>query len=122
VVTRLLKLAVIYLIIGLTLGVFMGNTHQFQLRPVHVHVNLLGWVTLALTALVYQLYPRMIASRLAGWHFWLHSVGLPIGMAGLTVLVLGNPDVGGPIAGIGSIAAALGLALFAVNLWRNGKI
>jgi len=121
-VNRLFKLAVVYLVIGVALGVFMGNTHNFQLRPVHVHLNLLGWATLALTAVAYHLYPRMLASRLAAWHFWLHNLGLPIGMLGFTVLVMSGSKIGGPFIGIGTTAAALGLFLFAFNLWRNSKV
>jgi hypothetical protein len=100
---------------------FMANTHNFQLRPVHVHINLLGWATLALTALAYHVFPRMLTSRLANWHFWLHNAGLPIGMAGLALVVFGKPEIGGPFAGIGSIAATLGLVLFTANLWMNSK-
>ena len=30
------------------MGLMMGASQDFTLRPVHVHVNLLGWTTLAL--------------------------------------------------------------------------
>ena len=45
-----LKLAVLYLIVGIGLGIAMGATENFTLRPVHAHLNLLGWTTLALAA------------------------------------------------------------------------
>lgn len=37
-----LLLASLMLVIGVTLGVVMGATHDFQLAPVHAHVNLVG--------------------------------------------------------------------------------
>jgi hypothetical protein len=43
-----LKLSVVYLIIGISMGIAMGASQNFTLRPVHAHVNLLGWTTMAL--------------------------------------------------------------------------
>ena len=42
---------------GMSLGIFMGMSRDFTLAPVHAHINLLGWVTLAL----YGLYHRGVA-------------------------------------------------------------
>ena len=33
---------------GMSLGIWMGMHEDFTLAPVHAHINLLGWVTLAL--------------------------------------------------------------------------
>jgi len=57
-----LKIAVVYVLIGMLLGLYMGATEQMQYIPVHAHLNLLGWVTLALAGIVYQIFPRMAAS------------------------------------------------------------
>ncbi len=38
------------LVAGVTMGIVMGITHDFALAPVHVHLNLLGWASLALMA------------------------------------------------------------------------
>ena len=40
--------AVLYALLGMSLGMFMGATEDFTLAPVHAHINLLGWATLAL--------------------------------------------------------------------------
>ena len=42
---------------GMSLGIFMGIRGDFTLVPVHAHINLLGWVSLAL----YGLYHRGVA-------------------------------------------------------------
>lgn len=70
---RFLKIAVVYLVIGAALGLFMGITQKFVLAPVHAHLLLLGWASLALAGLVYHFYPVAGETRLARVHFWLHN-------------------------------------------------
>ena len=36
---------------GMALGISMGITQDFTLSPAHAHLNLLGWVTMALYGL-----------------------------------------------------------------------
>ena len=45
---RFLQIAVVYLVIGASLGLYMGLTEVFILAPVHAHLLLLGWASLAL--------------------------------------------------------------------------
>jgi uncharacterized integral membrane protein len=87
---RLIKLAVVYLVVGLTLGIAMGMTHNFSLRSVHAHVNLLGWASLALAALVFQVFPETARTRLAMLWFWTYNVSLPIGLGALALVVSGH--------------------------------
>jgi cbb3-type cytochrome oxidase subunit 1 len=63
------------LIAGICLGIYMGVKEDFQLVAVHTHINLLGWVSLALFGVIYRNYPRLAASRLARAHFWLAAPG-----------------------------------------------
>src|SRR2546423_29887 len=100
-----LKLAVIYLLIGVAMGIVMGASENFTLRPVHAHVNLLGWATLALAGLVYSVFPQAGQSRLAKVHFWLQNLALPVMMVALTLLLLGNPAVI-PVLAIAELATA----------------
>jgi hypothetical protein len=116
--TRLLKMAVVYLMLGLVLGIAMAASHQFELRPVHTHVHLLGWVTMALAGVIYCVFPRVAASRLAVWHFWLHQSGLPVMMLGLAAYSLGQVQFE-PMIAAGSLAVTAGLSLFAANLLLN---
>jgi len=51
---RLIKLSVLYLVLGMTMGIAMGMSHDFLLRPVHAHVNLLGFAVLAIAAFVFH--------------------------------------------------------------------
>jgi hypothetical protein len=116
--TTWLKLAVVYLIGGVALGIAMGASGNFMLRPVHAHLNLLGWATLALAGLVYAVYPRAAQSRLARVHFWLHNAALPVMMGALTLLLLGHAEVVPVLAGA-EIVAAVGVIVFAANVFIN---
>ncbi|MDE2235707.1 MAG: cytochrome-c oxidase [Gammaproteobacteria bacterium] len=115
-----LKIAVVYVLIGMLVGLYMGATEQMQYIPVHAHLNLLGWVTLALAGLVYQIFPRMAASPLQRWHFWLHNLGLPVSMVSLALMINHRPALL-PVVIIGAIVVFIGMLLFAINLFRNAK-
>ena len=118
--TLWLKLAILYLIAGVGLGIAMGASENFTLRPVHAHLNLLGWTTLALAGLIYAVFPKAGESRLAQIHFWLHNLALPVMMGSLTLLLLGNPGVVAFLAG-SEIVAAAGVLVFACNIFVNVK-
>jgi len=115
---RLVRIASVYLLAGLVLGLAMGLGKDFALMSVHSHVLLLGWATLAITGIVYLLLPRCAGTRLAAAHFWLHNLGLPVMVAGLTAEALGEPRAE-PFVGLGSTVVVLALGLFTVNVLRN---
>jgi hypothetical protein len=115
-----LKLAVIYLIIGVGLGIMMGASEDFTMRPVHAHINLLGWATMALAGLVYSVFPQAGMSRLSKLHFWLHNISLPVMAIALTLVVLGERKVV-PLLALSEIGATLGILAFAANLFLNLK-
>ena len=73
--TAFLALAGVCLIVGACLGIYMGINEDFQLVAVHAHVNLAGWVSLALFGAIYRLYPELSRPRMARFHFGLSAVG-----------------------------------------------
>src|SRR5882724_1569444 len=89
---RFLKIAVIYLAIGVIGGIVMGFSHQFQYAPVHAHLGLLGWASLALAGLIYHLYPAAARTRLARFHFWTHNLGLPLFTVGMFFRIAGHDE------------------------------
>ena len=83
-----LLLATLLLLAGAALGISMGASEDFQLTPVHAHLNLVGWASLAVFGLVYRAYPMLAERRLAMFHFIFSATSavlLPIGI-GLAVL------------------------------------
>jgi hypothetical protein len=115
-----LKLAVLYLILGISLGIAMGASQNFTLRPVHAHINLLGWTTMALAGLIYSVFPKAGESGLARLHFWLLNLALPVMMGALTLLLLGHMGIA-PVLAIAEIVGALAILAFAANLFLNLK-
>ncbi|TFW34010.1 cytochrome-c oxidase [Massilia horti] len=115
-----IKLAVLYLVIGIALGIAMGASQNFTLRPVHAHINLIGWTTFGLAGLIYSLFPKAGESLLAKAHFWLLNLAMPVMMVALSLLLLGRPQVE-PILAASQIVIALGVLAFAVNLFVNIK-
>lgn len=110
-----IRIAAIYLMVGVGMGMFMGATQAFQYAPVHAHVQLLGWASMALVGLIYDRFPRAGGSRLGMAHFWLHNLALPIAMGALWLLMSGNMAVR-PILLVGEVGTALGLGLFTANV------
>jgi len=116
---RLLKIAAMYMVAGLVLGLAMGISSDFSLSSVHSHLLLLGWATMAITGFAYILAPACGQSRLAHLHFWGHNVGLPVMMASLALSIYGVKAAEKTIAA-GSTVVLISLLFFAINLHRNG--
>jgi len=113
-----IKLAVLYLLAGVIFGLVMASNHHFEFAPVHAHINLLGWATMALAGLIYQQFPRAGGSRLGLWHFWLHNLALPVAMVGLFLMFAGHPQLEKLVAAASAVMV-LGVLLFAINLFVN---
>lgn len=96
---------------GMSLGIYMGLSQDFTLAPAHAHLNLLGWVTMAL----YGLYHRG-TSRGAGRLGWAQvgcgAAGFPLMAGGLGfVLATGNHAAADVIIA-GALMSLLGMVLF----------
>lgn len=111
--TWFLLLAALCLVTGVTLGVVMGVTHDFSLRPVHAHLNLLGWTTLALFGLAYRGWPELGRSWLAVAHLILSGAGAMLMPAGIWIAM--THQWSGPVL-VGSVMALAGALLFLARL------
>src|SRR4029079_6410582 len=109
-------------LIGTVWGESMGRTNDPSTFIAHAHLNLVGWVSMAVMGGFYALaagrYPRWLA-----WtNFALQAVGagcLTIGM--LFIMGFGDRDYI-PAAMVGSAGAVLGMAAFLAAVlvsWRN---
>ena len=105
-------MAVIYALVGMTLGLSMAMSHDHGQLPTHAHIMVLGWVMSAVFAFFYHLVPAARNSKLAIIHFWLAAVS-SVGMViGLYMLYGGNPSVE-PVLGISAMAYFAATVLFA---------
>ena len=118
---RFLKISVVYFVIAIILGIYMGIIHEFELAPVHAHLNLLGWVSMALFGAIYHFYPKAGDTKLAKTHFWLHNLGVPIMQGGLAYSTLADNDSVIIVVIVSSLAVVLGGILFAINVFKHVK-
>jgi cbb3-type cytochrome oxidase subunit 1 len=114
---RFLQLAVVLALVGMGLGIGMGISQNFQLQPVHAHINLLGWVSMTLYGLVYRVVPKAAEGRLPVVHFWLGAVSSVAMMALLAVEASGLASIV-PVLGVAALGVWLSVALFAVIVFR----
>lgn len=113
---KFLLLAAVMLTCGVGLGIRMGIVHDFSLAPVHAHINLVGWASLALFGIVYRLYPAMAGSRLAGLHFILAAPAAVMFPIGIALSILAERPL---VAIVASLFWMAGVLLFLVNLTRQ---
>jgi len=109
---KLIKIGIVYLLIGLSLGVYMGASKDFSLRPVHAHVNLLGWTLLGISGLIFHVFPQLEQSVLAKVYFWLYNLSVPLTLISLFLFLSGNTAID-PILGLGSVLITVSAACFA---------
>ena len=111
-----LLLATVLLICGAVLGIVMGAREDFQLVPVHAHLNLAGWASLALFGLTYRAYPELAATSLARYHFIVSGCGL--GAASDRHRACRAPKNSPGLAIFASILWLLGVLMFLAQLVR----
>ncbi len=112
-----LRLAVVFIVIGVSLGYYMGATQNFTASAVHAHINLLGWVSMFLYGLFYRANPGAAEGWLPRIHFWFAVIGFLIFMPALLIEVLQIKSALA-FAQIGLIAGptlvVIGMILFAI--------
>lgn len=102
---------VLVLLAGLSLGMVMAIGDDASLMPVHAHLNLVGFVTLTLYGLFYQVFPAQ--GRWPFVHYGLAlaaALCLPLGMA---LIILGDAPVGEPVSFLGMVAMVGAALVFA---------
>jgi hypothetical protein len=108
-------IGVLWLLVGLILGIIMGASHNFQFMPLHAHIGLVGFACHSIFGLLYRQWPAMKASRLASLQFWIFVLATPITLIGLYSTLSGGPEL--PTI-IGSLGLLLGAILFFVVIWQ----
>ena len=103
-----LYVAIVYGVLGMVVGVWLGITQNLELRPLHAHLGVFGWVSLAIFGLAYRAYPATAARRLAGFHFWIASVGALVFLMGVYVVTTGGHHI---IVTVGSLLAVTATVL-----------
>lgn len=125
-VTNFIRSAIIYLAIGVTMGVIMviNPAWAVPLRTAHTHINLIGWVSMMIFGVGYHVLPRFRGKQL-------HSEGIAtaqlvlvnVGVIGFAVFItlfnLNGGDVLKYAAALFGAVEAVGFYLFIYNMLRT---
>jgi len=110
-VKTLIGIRVFLGLIGIGLGICIGIRDDLMLMQTHAHLNLLGFVTMFLSALYYRAVPTAALTKLARWQAIVSVVGTAAFPAGIACMVLGGGDHAGAIvvAGAGTVLLSMGV-------------
>jgi cbb3-type cytochrome oxidase subunit 1 len=89
--------------------------------PVHVHLNLIGWMSMMIFGVAYHILPRfsgkpLWSERLSVWHLWLANIGL-IGM--VLGWFLKGLAKGTLVLIVFSLIEGLSIFFFVVNMFKT---
>ena len=123
-VRAFLKASLAWLALGVTVGVAMAAHPVWTVyRLAHVHMLLLGFVTMMIFGVAYHVIPRFVGfdlhrPGLAGVHWWLANVGLALMVGGFIARVIA-PTPGTVVLAVGGVLSSLGAYLFVYVVWRT---
>lgn len=112
--------AVLYALAGMILGMFMGATQDFTMRPLHAHINLLGWAGLALMGAFYGVAGAKAPARLGWTVFGVANLGNLLLLSQLYKIVHGRPPIV-PALMAGEILVVASMALFGACVLIAGR-
>jgi hypothetical protein len=113
--------ALFCLLTGEALGIYMGISQDFLLVPAHVHLNLLGWVTLAAFGLMHRAYPALGQSRMAATQCVLAviaNIAMPAGLA----MMLASATHDATLVKYASLAVILATIMFIIMFIRKATL
>ena len=111
---------------GVSLGLAMTVHPAWAVyRTAHLHMNLLGFVSMMIFGVAYHVIPRLSGNplespRLAVVHWWLANVGLATFVLGL--MLLPNTMFATParvVVAVGGLLSTAGAYIFAFLIWRT---
>ncbi len=117
-----IKISVLYLVFVLAFGLFMHYTIQLEWKTTHAHIGVVGWLTTGFIGLIYSIYKDAAETGLAKAQFWFYNIGLPFLFVGMMMDFIDVPRwlfelfVSG-----GSIAVAISVLFFVINVFKNIK-
>lgn len=119
-----IRAALVWLGFGVTLGLVMVlSPGATAYRTAHLHMNLLGFVSMMIYGFAYHVIPRFTGSSLhsrglASTHWWVANSGLALLVTGFGMRAHGDTGAAMPL-GIGGLATAASAYLFIYNIWRT---
>jgi hypothetical protein len=115
------KTAILFLIVGIAMGLNMAISQDHSVIGAHAHCNLIGWVTMAIFGGYHALNPRKAERRLAMIQYCVYTAGIVLMVPSLYLMLLGNAAME-PIVAIASIVTFIGVLLFAFIIFSGEEV
>jgi cbb3-type cytochrome oxidase subunit 1 len=116
---RFFATAAILALCGMAWGMVMSATHDHTLGPAHGHLNLVGFVAMAVFGSYYALAPAAAESGLARLHYWLALGAVVVFAPGIALAIEGVTEA---LALLGTLLVIASMALFLfIVLTRGGR-
>lgn len=112
--------AVLAALTGMGLGIFMAVRQDFSLAPAHAHINLLGWVTLALLGLYHRGVARS-GNRRAWTQVGCAAAGFLLMTGGLASYLATQNTAFVPLVMAGALICVASMALFLAVLISDAR-
>lgn len=111
---------VVYVLIGMAWGMHMGEANDFTMAPAHAHLNLLGWVTMAIFGIFYTLTRETMSPKLAWTNLIVSALGVLVMIPSLAMyLGQGNDPKYIPVMVVGEVLTVLGMLIFGFSVGRE---
>jgi len=113
--------AALYAMIGVSWGLVMGMTENHATYSAHAHLNLLGWLSLAMMGVFYATLGQDVSEKVKAANFAISNLGVMLMIPGLFLYLgqAGPPAVFGPMISVGSLLVVLGFFVFGVTAIRG---
>ena len=118
--STLVKIAFVYLILGVALSAYSEYAVDFTLERLQINVLLLGWATTAILGLIVDRYPRLVEAGLTRLSIWLFLIFVAVTLLLLWAYLLGNPALG-PFVVFGYLAVLLVVILLAIAMYSTPR-
>lgn len=118
--TAFFAAAVLYALAGMALGSYMGATQDFAMRPLHAHINLLGWAGLALMGAFYGVAGAHAPQKLGWIVFAVANLANLLMLPMVYLITQGKPPVA-PVLMAGEMLALLSIVLLGVCVLMAGR-
>jgi len=116
--------ASLYILVGVNWGLYMSITHEFTTAPAHAHLNLLGWVSMAIMGGFYALLGKETPAWLVKTNFALMNVGVICMITGLFLFFTQKATVEQllPLISVGELSIIAGFVSFAAAVFLSLKL
>ncbi|WP_372841179.1 hypothetical protein [Phaeovulum sp.] len=106
----------VFVTIGMVGGIAMSIAADHTFAPAHAHLNLVGWVTMALFGFYYHLVPAAGATSLARIHFAVATIGVITMIPGIMFAIVEQGEL---LAKVGSLLSLASMLIFVFTVLRN---